>query len=315
MLTFALRRLIGLVITLLVASFVVYSSIYLAPGSAENVLFGSHPPSAAVRLQVRHYLGLDQPFLLRWLQWLWSVLRGDLGTSMITNQSVSQRIAHPMVITVELVGYTAVVALLAGIGLGLLSALRPGAVDVVITAVTSIATALPAFVASSVAISIFAVNLGWFPSYGLQPGFGGQLKSLTLPAFSLAAISFGLLARTTRAVTKAQLASEVVVTARARGIKTPRILRSHVLRLSANTVVTVAGLQVAGLFAAAVVVENAFGLGGLGQLLISSVQQKDFPVVQAISLLFVLAFVVLNTLADVLNGVLDPRLRSKATAR
>lgn len=315
MLTFALRRLLGLVITLLVASFVVYASIYLAPGSAENVLFGSHPPSAATRLIVRHYLGLDQPFLLRWVHWLWSVLHGDLGTSLITNQSVAQRIAHPTTITLSLVGYTAVVALAAGLGLGLVSAIRPGVVDVVITAVTSVATALPAFVASSVAISLFAVKLGWFPSYGLQPGFSGAVESLTLPAFSLAAISFGLLSRTTRAVTRQQLASEVVETARARGISTPRILRSHVMRLSANTVVTVAGLQVAGLFAGAVVVENAFGLGGLGQLLISSVQQKDFPVVQAISLLFVLAFVVLNTLADVVNAILDPRLRIKAVKR
>ncbi|WP_375503075.1 ABC transporter permease [uncultured Jatrophihabitans sp.] len=314
MIGFLVKRLAGLVATLLIASFVVYASIYVAPGSPENVLFGSRPPPEATRRAVRHDLGLDQPFLTRWAHWLDNVLHGNFGTSLISQQSVSARIAHPTTITLALVGYSAVIVVVLGIGLGLLSALRPGVVDVAVTAFTSLATALPAFVASSVAISIFAVRFKIFPAYGLEPGLVGWIRSLTLPALCLATISLGLLARTTRAVAKEQLASDVVQTARARGISNVRIVRSHVLRLSANSVVTIAGLQVAGLFAAAVVVENAFGLGGLGQLLISSVQQKDFPVVQAISLLFVFAFVGLNTVADLVNAVLDPRLRSRAGA-
>jgi len=308
---FIARRLGGLAVTLLVASFVVYASVYLAPGSTENALFGAHPPPPETRERIRHYLGLDQPFPLRWGHWLGRVLYGDLGTSLITGQRVSDRIGHAIVITLALVGYTAIIVIVAGVGFGLLAALCPGVIDMLLAAITSVATALPAFVAASVAITVFAVQLGLFPTYGLEPGFGGAVHSLTLPAFSLATISFGLLARTTRAVAKQQLASEIVEAARARGIRMSTIVRNHVLRLSANTVVAVAGLQVAGLFAGAIVVENAFGLGGLGQLLLSSVQQKDFPVVQAIALLFVLAFVALNMLADVINAVLDPRLRAR----
>jgi peptide/nickel transport system permease protein len=309
MVTFTLKRLAGLLVTLFAASFVIYSSIYLAPGSPESLLFGTRTPTPQTRAAVRHYLGLDQPFLTRYLRWLGEVLQGDLGTSIVSQQRVSSLLAHPVAVTSALVAYAALLIVVAGVGLGLLSALRPGPIDALINLGVSVATAVPAFVASGVTVSVFAVALGWFPSYGLGDGFGGWLRSLTLPAVSLAIIGSGLIARVTRAGAREQLASEHVQTAIARAVSRPRLIRSHVLRNAAGPVISVTGLQIAGLLAGAVVVEQAFGLGGIGQVLLNSVQQKDFAVVQAVCLLLVAAFVVINLTADLLVARLDPRLR------
>jgi peptide/nickel transport system permease protein len=309
MLRFTLKRLAGLLVTLLASSLVIYSSIYLSPGSPESVLFGSRTPTPQVRAAVRHYMGLDQPFLVRYVRWLGQVLQGDLGTSMVSQQKVTSLLAHPLAVTSALVAYATAFIIVAGVGLGLLSALRPGPVDALINVGVSVATAIPAFVASGITVSVFAVGLGWFPSYGLGDGFGGWLGSLTLPAVSLAIIASGLLARVTRAGAREQLASDHVQTAIARGLSRPRLIRSHVLRNTAGPIISVTGLQIAGLLAGAVVVEQAFGLGGVGQVLLSSVQQKDFAVVQAVCLLLVTAFVLVNLAADLLVARLDPRIR------
>jgi peptide/nickel transport system permease protein len=314
MLRFLLKRLAGLLLTLFAASFVIYSSIYLSPGSPESVIFGSRTPTPQTRAAVRHHLGLDQPFLTRYVRWLGEVLQGDLGTSMVSQQQVTSLLGHPLAVTGALVTYATVLIVVAGVGLGLLSALRPGPVDAVISFGVSVATAIPAFVASGVTVSVFAVGFGWFPGYGLADGVGGWIRSLTLPAASLAIIASGLLARVTRAGAKEQLASDHVQTALARGLSRPRLIRSHVLRNTAGPVVSVTGLQIAGLLAGSVVVEQAFGLGGLGQVLINSVQQKDFAVVQAVCLLLVAAFVLVNLVADLLVAQLDPRLRTAVAA-
>lgn len=306
---FLFRRLLGAMVTLLAASVVVYLCVYLSPGSPEQVLFGSRPPSPEVQAQVREYLGLDQNPVARYLTWLGHVLSGDLGTSLITQQPVTDRIAGPALVTLSLVAYAAVLIVLLGIGSGLLAALRPGPVDAGVTTLTSVATAVPAFVASGFLISVFAVQLGWFPAYGQEAGTVGWWQGLTLPAVALAIVASGLVGRVTRASAREELASEHVQTARMRGISGGRLLRSHVLHNASPSVVTVVGLQVAGLVAGAVVVEQAFGLNGLGGLLISSVQQKDFPVVQAIALIVVGAFVLLNLVADIVAMALDPRAR------
>jgi peptide/nickel transport system permease protein len=308
------RRVLGLLATLLAASFVVYTSVYVSPGSPESVLFGGRQPSPELLASARAHLGLDEPFLVRYFHWLREVLGGDLGTSLISQQPVTAKLAHPLELTLLLVLYAAVIIVVAGLGLGLLSALNPGRVDATITALVSVATAVPAFVASSVLIAVFAVRLGWFPPFGLGEGVGGHLRGLTLPAVSLAIISSGLVARVTRAAALEQNGSEHVRTARSRGVSRRRIIRAHVLRNAAGPIATVTGLQVAGLLAAAVVVEQAFGLGGLGQVLIASVQQKDFPVVQAVCLVLVTAFVVLNLAAELLGLLIDPRARKGGTA-
>jgi len=196
-----------------------------------------------------------------------------------------------------------------GVVLGLLSALRKGRADTAVLATTTVGIATPSFVAAIVMISVFTLTLHWFPAIGAGTGFTDRLWHLTMPAVALALAGTAYVARLTRSATNEELGREHVDTARGRGVPEPLIVRRHVLRNALIPITTVAGLTVAGLIAGSVVVENAFALNGLGSYLVTSVEQKDFPVVQAIALLLVAAFVIVNTIVDALYGLIDPRVR------
>jgi peptide/nickel transport system permease protein len=197
-----------------------------------------------------------------------------------------------------------VVGLLVGIGAGL----RPGKVDASMMLAATAAMAVPAFVAAVVLITVFAVDAGWFPVFGSGRGFGDRLWHLTLPAAALALSAVAYVARLSRAAVRRELGSEHVQAAISRGLPRRSVLRRHVVRNAMIPIVTVAGLTVGGLIAGAVVVEQAFQLNGLGSYLVEAVGSKDFPVVQAICLILVAAFVVINTLVDILYSLLDPRI-------
>jgi peptide/nickel transport system permease protein len=161
-----LHRLGGLLTTLMLSSVVIFGSLYLAPGSPEDVLFGSRQPTAAARAAVAHRLHLDQPLPVRYWDWLVGVLHGDLGTSMVTGQSVADRVGGHLGTSLLLVTLSMVIVIVIGTGLGAVSAMRPGAVDATANAVTSVSVTVPSFVAASLLISVFAVHLGWFPESG-----------------------------------------------------------------------------------------------------------------------------------------------------
>jgi peptide/nickel transport system permease protein len=306
-----LLRLGGLATTLLLSSMLIFSSLYLAPGSPENVIFGNRTPSPAARAAVRHQLHLDQPLPVRYWDWLTGALHGDFGRSMVTDQSVSSRVGTGLATTVELVGVAAVLIAVLGLALGVAAALKPGLVDSSVNLFTSVSVAVPPFVAASILVSVFSIKLGWFPATGLPDGAGGHLRGLILPGLSLALISCGFLARVTRNAMREELAKEHVQTAIARGLPRRVVIRRHVLRNALPPIITVIGLQIAGLFAATLIVETAFGIPGIGRLTIQSVSQKDFPVVQAVALLLVTAFVVANAVTDLLQAAADPRLRTE----
>jgi peptide/nickel transport system permease protein len=307
---FLVRRLGGLAVTLLLASVLIFGSTYLAPGSPENVLFGNRTPTPAARAAVRHQLHLDDPLPVRYWDWLTGALHGDLGRSMVTNQPVADRVGAGLATTVTLVAMAALMIAVLGLALGTAAALKPGLVDSVVNVYTSVSVTVPPFVAAAVLVSVFSVRLGWFPASGVRDGFGGRLHSLVLPALAMALISCGFLARVTRTSMREQLAKEHVQTAVVRGLPRRHVIVKHVFRNALPPIVTVIGLQVAGLFASTLVVESAFGLPGIGRLTIQSVAQKDFPVVQAVALLLVAAFVVANTVTDLAQGLVDPRLRT-----
>ncbi|MDH6115210.1 peptide/nickel transport system permease protein [Kitasatospora sp. MAP12-15] len=304
-----LRRLGGLATTLLLSSLVIFGSLYLAPGSPENVLFGNRMPTAAVRAAARHRLHLDQPLPVRYWDWLTGVLHGDLGTSMVTGQPVADRISSGLGTTVLLVLMTMVLVVVVGLAMGLAAALLPGRVDAAVSALTSVSVTVPPFVASTLLISVFAVRMGWFPASGLGSGLGGRIDGLVLPACAMAVLSCGFLGRVTRNAVREQLDREHVQTALVRGLPRLVVLRSHVLRNALAPIVTAVGLLTAGAFASTLVVESAFAVPGIGQLTIQSVAQKDFPVVQAVALLLVGAFVLCNAASDLIQAVVDPRLR------
>ena len=297
-----------LIVSLLVASFVIFAAIYLAPGNAIGALSGgrSLPPESLRVLEARYHL--DQPFLVQYWYWLTNALHGNLGISITLRENVSDLIASRISTTAGLVLYSSILIIALGVGLGIVSGLRPGFLDTSTLVITAISASLPAFVAAIVLILVFAVQLQWFPSLGNGVGFFDQVRHLTLPAVALAVSSLAIVARVTRAAIREEARREHVQTAVSRGIPTAQLIRRHILRNAAIPITTISGITIASLIAVAAVVEVVFGLAGLGAYLVQSAQSKDLAVVQGISLLLVTAFVAVNVLVDVLYAVLDPRV-------
>jgi peptide/nickel transport system permease protein len=312
---FVARRAAMLVAALLVSSFVIFGSLDLAPGDPLSMLSGGRtlPPEAVAQLRAQYHL--DDPFLERYVHWLGNVLHGDLGTSIAFRDSVTSVIGARAGTTIELVLYAAVLIILFGVGLGVLSGLRRGVLDTSIVVTTTIFAAVPSFVAAIVLLSVFSVNLGWFPALGSGDGGMDTVKHLTLPAIALALSAMAIVVRVTRVAVRTEMGREHVQTAVSRGIPYPQLVRRHVLRNAAIPVTTVVGITITSLIALSAVVERAFSLDGLGAALVQAALSKDFAVVQGIALIFVTAFVVANAIVDLLYAFMDPRVAigSRAT--
>ncbi|UGT44026.1 ABC transporter permease [Nocardia yamanashiensis] len=305
---FLIRRGALLLATMFIASIAIYAAMYLAPGDPIAVLTGGRQLSPEARAIVAERYHLDDPLPVRYWYWLTSALHGDLGYSLGTRQDVSTLIAQRAPTTLMLVGYTSVLIVVLGIGIGVLSALRPGLTDTLALLTTTVLAAVPSFVAALALISVFAVKLGWLPALGDGSGFGGRIEHLTLPAIALACSSLALVARITRAAVRTEAKRPHVQTAVSRGLPARHVLRKHILRNAAIPITTVTGLTLASLIVLVSIVEQAFNLNGLGATLVTAAQNKDFAVVQAISLLMVVAFVAVNSLVDFLYALLDPRV-------
>ena len=304
---YLLRKIGGLAITLVIASFLIYAAIYVAPGDPATLIAGGHA-TPQLLAEIRTEYHLKDPLPTRYWDWLSGVVHGNLGLSFVYRQSVTSLLGARVGNTVFLVLYASLLILVIGISLGIVSALlrRTGAA---ITVGTSVGLATPSFVAAIILTTVFAVNLGWFPVFGAGVGFSNRLWHLTLPAVALALSWLAYVAQITKTSVRDELDGEHVDTARARGLPERDIVRKHVLRNAMIPITTVSGLTIAGLLAGTVVVETAFGISGIGSFLVQSVSAKDFAVVQAISLIMVATFVILNAVVDVLNGILDPRVR------
>ena len=315
MLRFVARRLAMLALTLLIASFAIYTSLSIAPGNPLSVLTGGRtlPPEALATLSARYHL--DEPLPAQYWHWLTSALHGDLGESIALRESVNALIAERAAVTLELVLYASVLIILLGIGSGVLAGLRRGALDMSVVAGTTVLAAIPSFVAAIVLISVFAVKLGWFPALGPGNGLADRLWHLTLPAIALAASALAIVARVTRVAVREEMGREHVQTAISRGLPRHLVLRRHVLRNAAIPITTVGGITIASLIALSAIVETAFSLNGLGSALVSAAGSKDFAVVQGISLILVAAFVITNAIVDLLYASLDPRVALGGRAR
>jgi peptide/nickel transport system permease protein len=314
MLKFVARRMAMLVATLLVASFAIYSAMYLAPGNPIAALLGGRTPTPEAIAVLEERYHLNDPFMVRYVRWIGGALHGDFGVSIQLRQEVSTIIAQRIGTTAQLVLYSSLIIIVFGIAMGVVSGLRKGVLDNIVIGVTTVSAAIPSFVASIILLSVFAVNLGWFPALGTGDGPLDQIKHLTLPALALAFSSIALVARITRSSVREELGREHVQTAISRGIPYPLVIRRHVMRNAAIPITTVVGITVASLFAASAVVERAFALNGLGSYLIQAALSKDIAVVQGISLVIVAVFVVANAIVDFLYAVLDPRVSLGAKA-
>lgn len=311
---FLFGRLAGLVITLLVTSFIVFGALYLAPGSQLGYLLGGRAATPADIARVTAQYHLDQPFVSRYAAYVGDLVHGRLGQSLVFKSPVTGLLSPRISTTVTLVIFASLLIVAVGISLGVWAGLAGGRVERTVTVITTAGLATPGFVAAILLVALFAVRLNVFPAFGSGAGFFDRIYHLTLPAVALALSGLALVARVTRTSVAAESSREHVETARSRGIGEASVIRRHIVRNALIPISTVSGLTVGGLIAGSVIVETAFGLNGLGSFLVSSVNAKDYAVVQAITLLLVGAFVLVNTLVDVLYVVIDPRVRPWATA-
>ncbi|MBB6350081.1 ABC transporter permease [Nonomuraea muscovyensis] len=303
-----IRKLAGLPATLLATSFVIFGAAYAAPGDPVTFLAGgkdnlSPEHIAAVRAQYH----LDDPFVVQYGRWLGDAVTGDLGRSLQYNDQVGDLLAARLPSTLGLVAYSTVLFVVFGVGLGVLAAVRGGRVDAAVVAGTTFATSVPPFVVATALISLFGVQLGWFPVLG-----GGSLWHLTLPAVTLATGALAIISRVTRQAMIEQRELDHVTVARASGLSERLIVVRHVLRGALGPIVTMCGLVTAGMLAGTVVVETAFGISGVGSLLVHAINTHDFPVTQAVLLLMVAAYITVTTLVELLQPLIDPRTRRAA---
>ena len=306
----------GLLLTLFLASLLVFFSRFLVPGDPIRFLLRGREPSAEAVAEVTAQYGLDLPAWQQYLNWLIGVLHGDFGRSLQYRQDVTTVIGERLPVTLGLVIMAGTMIAVVGLTLGIVAAMNRGrALDRITLIGLTMLAAIPSFVGSIVLIAVFAVQLGWFPSFGSGEGFFDTVYHLVLPSIALAIVFIVLVGKVTRSAMVEQLDREHVEVATSRGLTRATVIRRHVLRNALGPIVTVSGILVAGLIVASSIVESAFGLAGIGSLLVQSVDRLDFPVVQAIVLLVVTAFVVVGAIVDVLEPWIDPRSAAGDGAR
>lgn len=303
------RRLVALVLLVVVISFVVFSLLYLAPGSPEQILLGARPSTPETIAEIRAEYHLDDPFVVQYWDWARDALQFDFGRSIRTNEPVVDGIKEHFWLTLQLGALAFVITMLLGVPLGVLAALRKRtATDRGVVALSVVGVSAPAFATGILLLYVFAVRLGWFPVFGEGSGVIDRLQHLALPAIALALTGMGLVLKLTRTAVIGSLEQDYVTFARARGIPRRRVLRAYALRNGLVPIVTAAGLLLAYMLAGTVLVEVTFALPGLGSLLVESVRTLDIPMVQALTILIATIVVLVNLVADLVYVAIDPRI-------
>ena len=311
---FIASRLTRLVLTVLVVTFVTFVGVNVLPGDAINALIPIQSQTDREFVeQVREEWGLNDPMIVRYGRWLGDAVQGDLGDSIVTGQAVTDEITHRLPITLEIMAVAVGLSLLIAVPLGAFTGYREGRrSDRVVSGVAQAGLSLPSFVTGLILIYVFALKLQWFPAVGwnrLSNGIGPNLKTVALPALALAITEIAVYTRVLRSDMIATLTENYILSARAKGLTDRFILFRHGLRPSLLTLVTVVGLNIAALLGGVLVIEYLFAIPGIGKRLFSAIQQRDFMMVQAITMLITVFYVVVNTITDLTYMVVDPRIR------
>jgi peptide/nickel transport system permease protein len=302
------RRLLQLIQVLFGITVITFFLLRLIPGDPALQILGQHYTPAGAKV-VRHSLGLDEPLWRQYLLFLQHLFQGNLGDSITFKQSAGSVIAERLPPTLFLVAYAATLALLVSIPAGVISALRRGGIfDQTARITTLVGFAMPGFWLGIILILIFSVHLQLFPVNGYGNTFVQHLDHLFLPAATIALGFSTIVIRTLRSSTLEVLSSDYVDTARIKGISRFAVLRRHVLRNAIISVVVVFGINLAFLISGTVIIENVFGIPGVGRLLVDSVSTRDYPVVQGVTLIFAFLVVAVNLVTDVVHASLDPRV-------
>jgi peptide/nickel transport system permease protein len=314
MIRVVLQRLLQLVLVLLFVSFLSFGLLQLVPGDPVAAIVGFASPAQLA--QVRHQIGLDKPFFTQYWNWLTGVVHGNLGNAYsgpTGRESVATHIHQALPVSLELMAYAMVLTVLIAIPLGVLAAYKSGTwLDKTITAGAFASISMPDFALAIILSYWVGVKLGWLPSSGfvhLSDSVSGNIKSLTLPAISLAVGQIAAYMRLLRSDMIATLQEDFILMAKAKGLPTRRVLWRHALRPSSLTLLTVAGLNIGALIGGTVVVEVIFRLPGMGYLLFFAIQSRQYVEIQSIVLVIAVFYVVINVIVDLFYNVLDPRIR------
>jgi len=312
MLAYFVRRALLLAVTLWLVSVLIFLVLQIVPGDPAQVVLGLQASPETLE-RVREQMGLNRPPLVRYADWLWSALRGDLGESLNYSVPVGSLVLSKLGVSASLAALAMALTLLISLPLGIFAATHHRSLgDYGTMLFSQIGLAVPTFWAGILLIIAFSVNLRWFPSGGFVPWHEDPLealRSLFLPALSLSLVQSAIITRMTRSAVLEVLSEDYVTTARSKGLSQRTVIYKHVLKNAFISVVTLLGLQAGQLLAGAIIIEFVFHLPGMGDLVIKSIGQRDLPVIQSIVLLIAAVIVVINFGVDLVYGVLDPRIR------
>ncbi|KZD01560.1 ABC transporter permease [Oceanibaculum pacificum] len=312
MFAFISRRILATIPVMGVVAIVIFLLLRLTPGDPAAIIAGDSATEAQL-MEIRARLGLDQPIYIQFFSWIWRLLQGDLGISIISNIPVSTMIAQRLEPTLALAVTTIIFAVLVAVPLGVIAAWRHGTlIDRAVMIFCVMGFSVPVFVLGYLWIYGISINLRWLPVQGYKAigdGFWPFFQRLILPTLTLSVIYIALIARITRASVLEILDEDYIRTARAKGLTEGRVLLVHALRNAAVPIITIVGIGIALLISGVVVTESVFNLPGLGRLTVDAVLARDYPVIQGVILVFAFVYVIVNLLIDLSYTFFDPRIR------
>ena len=316
MLKFIIRRTLLMIPILFGVSLVTFLIVRSIPGDPVRVLLGADNRSTPEQIEnIRRAYGLDQSLVVQYFKWLGHVLTGDLGKSLRTGRPLTQELGMRLPVTAQLTVFAAILGTIPAMIFGVLAAVkRNSRLDWMTTLAALIGISVPNFFLATLLVLLFSFKLRWLPNVGYKPFLDApidNLKLMILPSISLALPFMAILMRFTRSSVLEVLNQDYVRVARAKGLSQGRVIRRHVLPNAGIPVLTIAGIQVASLLGGTVIVEQIFALPGVGRYIYEAISNRDYPVVQSVTLVMAAIFVLVSLIVDVLYAVLDPRLRNR----
>lgn len=312
MLGYILQRVLAAIPVMAFVALFVFLLLRLTPGDPAAIIAGDTATPEQLE-RIRDSLGLNDPLLVQFFSWIGQLLQGDFGTSILSGKPVIELIAARMEPTISLALTTIILSVIIAVPLGVIAAWKQGTlIDRFVMLLSVLGFSVPVFVIGYLMISLFSMELKWFPVQGFKPigdGLGPFLHRIALPTFTLTLLYIALIARITRTSMLEILGDDYIRTARAKGLPESRVLMRHALRNCSVPIITVIGIGFALIISGVVVTESVFNLPGLGRLTVDAVLARDYPVIQAVILLASLIYVVINLLIDIAYVLLDPRIR------
>jgi peptide/nickel transport system permease protein len=312
MYAYLIQRLLATAPVMAVVGVFVFSLLYLAPGDPAAIIAGDLATADDIA-RIREKLGLNEPFLVQFGKWVWSLAHGDLGVSIFSNLPVSKLIGQRIEPSLVLASTTLVYAITIAVPIGILAAWKAGTiVDRGVMAFSVFGFSCPVFVVGYLLIYGFSIQLEWLPVQGYTPiskGFFPMMENLVLPTVALGTAYTALIARITRTSVLEVLSEDYIRTAQSKGLATNQVLLGHALKNAAVPIVTIIGIGVALLISGVVITESVFAIPGLGRLTVDAILRRDYPIIQGVILVFSGIYVLINLAVDIIYTFLDPRIR------